>query len=268
MESRNEFDAEKKRQVFIKPDESLHRSQIRTLNVLRGQSKCDSLDQRSQLTDQLTLLQPTVPSDYLYEIVTNYIAEIAPAIIHVPARVIQLLIRDDFYRSVYEVSSKPGYTTGRTAAESRCFLKLYDNVTNFERPKYGCLNYLNAPAGVPSAAMYGDCYFTLKQSVRKRITISSGDTFTNVSIGVLDFCNHVLMTIEQPNLITLCKVALGEIRSGKYSDNPVYKELQIHGEVKLSRDIASVHAPAADYATIGQTITEFSERFNVPIVWF
>jgi hypothetical protein len=209
----------------------------------------------------------------LYEALAEYIANRAPMVIHVHAKTIPILIEDGHYRSSFETNSthgsasdatKSGYMNARYAWESACFLKLYDKTTNFERPKYGALNFLNMCGGVPSAISYGSCYMVLSNELRKRITISTGDTSGSRCIGVLDFCNHVLLALSYVELIEAIKIAIGVIESSSHYCGG-YREIQIHGEMLLSRDIAELHA---DETLSDDLIAQWIETFKVPVVKF
>lgn len=151
----------KLRQVFIKPDETLARDQIRTLNVLRGQAKCDSIDatdkfravvasslfeqkgksvkkkgakncnvepENAQAVLQKNPLANITP-DVAYAAVLKYIAESAPITVNISPAVLKLVSDDGYLRSVFEVNKKgDAYIQSRINFESVCFLKLYDSV--------------------------------------------------------------------------------------------------------------------------------------------
>jgi len=253
---------DKIRQVFIKPDDSLKRDQTRVINVLRGQSKCDSIDAKDKLVAAIVDAYPWEEAEIVHAALTEYIAEAAPITINVPSTTIPILNRDQFYRSTFETNTKPNYIQQRAKWESDCFLKLYDGVTNFERPKYGALNYLNNPAGVPSAYSYGDLFMTLRPHIRRRVTIATGDTAGSRCLGVLDFCDHVLVSLDKTELANICKIAMNEIPFADYTAN-IYKEVQIHGELKLNRDIASIHMPAGIH---DDAIVNFANQNNIAIV--
>lgn len=274
----------KVKQVFIKPDESLQRDQIRTINVLRGRSKCDSIDASDKLLARVTdciagtssklpaLMVDSVLLDpqTVLEATSDYIANIAPLVIHVKPDTIPILIGDGHYRSSFETNTTQGkktnsnYMKPRVGWESECFLGLYNSTTNFERPKYGALNFLNHATGVKSAIGYGSCYMTLKPHVRRRVTLATGDTSASRCLGVLDFCNHVLIALSDQELYYLIQIAVGLIESAP-NDLPAftYREIQIHGELKLSRDIESLHAGRDAY----DVAEAFSRELDIPVVW-
>lgn len=284
----------KLRQVFIKPDETLARDQIRTLNVLRGQAKCDSIDAtdkfRAMVTSSLSEqggkkkgakncnVEPenaqavpqknplaNITPEVAYAAVLKYIAESAPITVNIHPSVLKLVSDDGYLRSVFEVNKKgDAYIQSRINFESVCFLKLYDSAVKFERPKYGALNFLNLPGGISSASVYGKWHLVLKDAVRRRCTLAPGDTFGVSTIGVLDFCTHVLCYLTGGEIRELVKIALGIIPHGtKYEGS--YREIQIHGEVRCDRDFAALHVPKGDDLKIAE---EFSQKYNIPLVLY
>jgi hypothetical protein len=52
------------------------------------------------------------------------------------------------------------------------FDKKYKDAINFERVKYGVVNFTNDPKGVKKAEQYGASYFLLKSHVRDRCTLT------------------------------------------------------------------------------------------------
>lgn len=242
------------RQVFIRADPKLHRDQIRVVNVLRGQSKCESLDAEQQL--RITDLQK----------ILDYIAQDAPAIIHVSPVACDHLLQDTHYRSAFELQNRnEGYIKLRLQWESACFHKLYDGVTPYERPKYGALNILNTPDGHLAARSYGQWYMTLSPNCRKRITVATGDTVGSRTLGVLDFCAHVVKSFSDNELNWLAKICNNDVTHGAYNGE-IYREIQIHGEINLSEDIVSLHVPTSQLTN--ETALQFSKKFGVELIGF
>jgi hypothetical protein len=116
----------KLRPVFIGRDETLNRDQIRTLNTLRGQAKCDSIDATEAVLARC--VHQTLSRDEVFARVSKYIAEDAPITVNVAPHVVKLLCQDTHLRSTFEINSGkgPAYLQTRVAAESRVFLGLYD----------------------------------------------------------------------------------------------------------------------------------------------
>jgi len=252
--------------VFIKPDASLQRDQIRTINVIRGRSKCESMDAEPQLIETLSKVCKMDPHVIL-SVIQDYLSNTAPLVIHVSDKTLALLLSDTHYRSSFETATHNNanagvYMDSRIKWESECFLKLYDGVTNFERPKYGALNFLNKSTGVKAAAGYGRHYVTLKRHVRQRVTLSTCDTSSSRCLGVLDYCDHVLNHLSEFELKELTEVATGKKLEGNEKQSQVYREIQIHGELDIARDFEALHVTKESDIAV-----EFSKKFNVPIIF-
>lgn len=326
------------RQVFIKREYESHilrRDQIRALNVMRGQSKCESILSTPAFLNKLTTtlelppykhVEPVVPTKlakaaakptrgkkgkivaaalpiniekdvvnvdgdinadliqhiplkplttddtaYVYKEISKYIATRAPITVNINPHIIKILIDDCIYRSTFEVNASKGasYLAVRTAWESQCFLGLYDGAINFDRCKYGALNYLNCPQGIPSARGYGRWHFTLNDALRKRCTLATGDTAGSRTLGVLDFCDHVLIDLQPNELRALADVATERVKFTLPTVYCAYREIQIHGELNCGRDIASLHVPRGEVGTADFVIAEeFSHTYNIPIVLY
>lgn len=248
--------------VFIKPDpadKSLHRDQIRAVNVMRGQAKCDHIDAVGALAGRFT----KIGHADMIEPALEYVANAAPAITHVSEITLRNLLEDTHYRSTFEITTKGAeYLEARKVWESACFHKLYDGVVPFERPKYGVLNILSTPAGVTAAVSYGQCYIEYQPHVRKRITLAAGDTSSARIIGVLDYPAHIMQSFTDDELLGIVDILKGDTHSINPQD--IYREIQIHGEVDIARDVAAVHAPRS----IEQTAVEFGKKFNIRVVLF
>jgi hypothetical protein len=81
------------------------------------------------------------------------------------------------------------------------------------------------------------------------------------------FC-HILQHYTDPELNELIAVAVGEKKFAKSRSDYVYREIQYHGEIRLDRDIASLHVNArhaADASTM-KLIEEFRKRYKVEII--
>lgn len=333
------------RQVFIRKEYEphvLHRDQIRALNVMRGQSKCDSLSFTPAFLNKITTtlalppykhappvvqkkltkpaakpkgkkgtvttvglpldiekdvvteakdiiagnpinaeyeafrnnMKPLTTGDtaYVHAEISKYIATKAPITVNINPHIIKILIDDGIYRSTFEVNASKGaaYLAGRIAWESACFLGLYDSAVNFDRCKYGALNYLNCPQGILGARGYGRWHFTLNNDVRRRCTLATGDTAGSRTLGVLDFCDHVLVELHPDELRALADVATGRVACTLPTVyKACYREIQIHGELNCGRDVASLHVPRSEVVSADFAIAEeFSRRYNVPIVMY
>jgi len=96
---------------------------------------------------------------------------------------------------------------------------------------------MNNPSGVALCSYYGDSYMELKKELRLRTTFCEQDS-SNEScvVGVISHYCHVLQRYNDNELRSLITVVQkGENKTGCREDT--YKEIQIHGEVRLNRDI-------------------------------
>lgn len=274
--------------IYMRSTSILNSQQHRALHILREYSKRESDSAASKFHDAIRsalalsisvpTIKSTIPSltvddaDYVHDEISKYIATRAPITINIDPNIIGILLKDRIYRSTFEVktSKSAQYLAQRTAWESACFLGLYDNATNFDRPKYAALNYLNCPQGIPDTRRYGQWYFTLKDSLRKRCTITPGDSEEGGLIGVLDFCDHILVNLYPDELRALADVATGRIEHAPPTSYiHYYREVQIHGELNCNRDVASLHIPAVHFDTPAYSVAmAFSRKYKVPIIIF
>jgi hypothetical protein len=118
---------------------------------------------------------------------------------------------------------------------------------------------------------------TLRPHVRRRITVATGDTSGSRCLGVLDFCYHVLLALGPDEMYYLIQIAAGLIEHApKTCRTYTYREIQIHGELSIARDIEELHVdnsyssePTADTGiSLREYADEFSAKFNIPIVKF
>jgi hypothetical protein len=202
------------------------------------------------------------------ELIQDYIANTAPITINVAPNTIKIMTSDGYYRSTFETSTKgESYLQQRKIHENKCFLGLYDlkTVTNFDRPKYGALNFLNNPAGIPSAQGYGAFHLTVASPVRKRCTITPMDSFGFTVMGVLDYCDHVWMHLGPKELKALVRLVMGKIESSDQYGS-IYREIQIHGDMKCDRDFLTLSVPRGTDPTNLDIAVAFTEKFGIKLV--
>ncbi len=244
--------------IFLNPKAlsgRLKRDQIRTLNVIRGRSRHESNAAMNGLSKKIIGTDVGEFLEYIY---------CCDMTINMGANVIELMMKDTHYRSSFETNTHVGnsggingYMTERAKWESDCFLQLYDTVTDFERPKYGALNYLSSKHG--AAPSYGNCFIVLHDHVKMRTTISTGDTSVSRCLGVLDHCAHVVNHFTKSELSGINDII---IRGNTNVTTNQYRELQIHGELSLSEDVARIHVPSA-HKLIGE---KFAAQFGTKLV--
>ena len=110
------------------------------------------------------------------------------------------------------------------------FDKKYAKATDFERVKYGVINFTNDPKGVGACVGYGQSYFLLKEHVRPRCTFTDMDSSNaNSSIATFKYCFKILDKLNDNEL----KAAIQASKAQEVASSctTTYKEMQIHGPV-------------------------------------
>ena len=154
----------------------------------------------------------------------------------------QFFINDTHYRSQFETGKSSGSLSrqSRTNWENRMFDQKYSKATDFERVKYGVINFTNDPKGVSAAASYGPSYFLLKEHVRERCTFADQDSSNAASsIGTLRYSFKILNKMNDAEL----KGAMDAAKAKEVASSctRTYKEMQIHGPVEFNKDIQCIY---------------------------
>lgn len=207
----------------------LTRSQKKAIEFVKNQSsKHFEASQRSLLKSAEKAVIDSILERIRYEV---------DIIVHFSfEKIVDKLLQDKSYKSLFEIDSKD--TTGllvRKTAEDKIFGNSYQNVPAVERPKYGCLNIFGNPRGVKTAYYYGTSFLILR-NVKWRSTWSNTDTFSvNVATTAFDNNPLVLSKFERNDLVSLISYA----ETGKFlnTDDSDYREVQIHGDIQLERDV-------------------------------
>jgi len=179
--------------------------------------------------------------------VLSYIRDEAPIVIHLDlAARLDKLMRDTHYRNQFETGCTRGSSDleKRKTWEDRLFQGIYEGAPGFDRVKYGVLNAVNDPRGISTVAkQYGLDYIVLR-GVRLRTTFSDRDSCNQGQLASCEWYAHVLEKYNDLELRAVVEVALGE---RLFADSAVldtaaggYKEVQIHGEVRLSQHLEAV----------------------------
>ena len=133
-----------------------------------------------------------------------------------------------------------------------------------------------------TARVYGNCYLVLKEEVRYRTTFASmdsGDLATRISSGApgvgrsLATCEHYAHVLLEYTDADLGKV-LRLLQEGVLQSLGVasvagssYKEAQVHGEVRLDRDVEALVVPEADRGVAEAAAVAFGARHGVHVRW-
>ncbi|KAK3342202.1 hypothetical protein B0T25DRAFT_560195 [Lasiosphaeria hispida] len=211
--------------------------------------------------------------------------------------VVQHLIADGVYRNQFEtnisnggLSASPG--GARDEWERALFGGAYhaggqDEDWCAHRPKYGALDLLGHAADGP-APRFGSCFFVLDPAVLPRCTFTFGgsqdlprwrgtaDEFDGLLAAVLEesFVSESalgLMGLRPPELVArmLARGTGGQVAGKELSRNlDHYIEAQIHGEVRLGRDVERLVAdPSFRNTETGRGLVALSNRFGFPLQW-
>ncbi len=130
--------------------------------------------------------------------------------------------------------------------ESRIFDRAYDEAAPAERPAYGALDYRRRPVG--AAPRFGSAHFRLAAHALERTTFCYPDSFLEPA----DFG-----TADRMRLVDL---ALAD-RQDALDD---YIEAQVHGPVRLARDIEAL---VLDPCYRGTAVEESARRLPCPVEW-
>ncbi|CAB9526425.1 Protein of unknown function (DUF3626) [Seminavis robusta] len=207
----------------------------------------------------------------------DYIQDDAPIVIHLKESTLSFLVKDTHYRNLFETSTSGGGRdkNARGKWESDMFGGSYNSsaCTNFDKPKYGCLNVSGDIQGVNSARRYGNLFMILQPHVRYRSTFFNKDTGAFVATATLathEFYAHVLDGYNDNDLSAVVNVCKSTRVGGTRSTCTTYKEVQIHGPVCLATDIQALSVPG-HYGTAGEAlkkdVLEFQKKANCNILW-
>jgi hypothetical protein len=228
------------------------------------------------------------------QITFTYILTLAPFIIHVNLdKVFPALLLDTHYRNQFETGTSRGVLSHKRRAtwEDSLFRRTYTTAQGQERVKYGVINLYNSRSGVEKIArQYGRSYLELSSdiSLRLRCTFTNGDCWKDgkEGVGTAEAYAHVMLSWTKEEILEVVKVAKYEIiKTSKARDRlppptpPLFEEvgrwpeLQVHGPVELSKDVARlvVHQehrkPGAAGEAMRQQLLRFEEKFGVRVVW-
>jgi hypothetical protein len=153
-----------------------------------------------------------------------------------------------------------------------------------ERPKYGALDLMLHADG--PAPRFGSCYFLLKPEVGRRCTFTYLDSHQDPrQRGTLEELDDVLAALLEeifyydfalgetdltvPRLLDHLTTRLASGKRAKMAHNlNHYIEAQVHGEVRLDRDVESLVAdPAFHGTTVGATLEKLCTANGIALAW-
>ncbi|MDT0379328.1 DUF3626 domain-containing protein [Streptomyces sp. DSM 42041] len=175
-----------------------------------------------------------------------------PDRVHGGAAILDALAEGGLYRSQFVTGTSNGGLTAHPGGdrwrwESRLFGRVYDDAPPGERPVYGALNHRGRSYG--GAARFGSAHFRLTASARARATFCYPDSCTHpADLGVTD---------------TVARLAELADADGR---DPLddYVEAQVHGEVRLDRD---VEALVLDPCFRGTEVAAAADRLPCAVEW-
>lgn len=149
--------------------------------------------------------------------------------IDIPGELVEKVVKSGRFKSTLEPGTGTkgkAYNTGRTTYELMAFG--ISPTTTVGRPIYGYMGI-----GSRTAGFYGDVTFVLKEEVRRRTTVTFGDSL-NYYIG------NPIRPSDVPGASPNRLMDAGTIfRYGELGEPPDYVEMQVHGGVTLD-DVETV----------------------------
>lgn len=225
---------------------NLEPCQMDALRHVRNLARINHNKALPELTQRFEQMGYTVADMWM---TLAWIRELAPVIIHVNLPTIaENLAKDSHYRNQFETKSSAGLLdfSVRNDWEASLFGRAYEDAQHFHRPKYGVLNVWNDPYGIYGCEQYGDSYLVLKD-VRLRCTLAPQDSggLPAQRLAVLDYYGHTLLEYSREELEETVKLARhGREKLGDSQhlchDWGKYKEVQIHGEIDLSKHVERI----------------------------
>ncbi|MEU3460515.1 DUF3626 domain-containing protein [Streptomyces sp. NPDC006733] len=165
--------------------------------------------------------------------------------------ILRRLAQDGVYASQFVTGTSNGGLTAHPGGdrwrwESRIFGGAYDQAPAHERPVYGALDHLREPVG--AAPRFGSSHFRLTAEAVARSTFCYPDSFTEpTDFGVATRCALVELAV-----------------AGELDALDGYIEAQVHGPVRLDRD---VEALVLDPSYRGTDVEAAAARLPCPVEW-
>ncbi len=170
---------------------------------------------------------------------------------HPSLPVLRKLVEDGCFHSQFVTGTSNGGLTAHPGGdrwrwESRIFGGAYDHAPADERPVYGALNFRRKSVG--AAPRFGSAHFRLTEDVLARTTFCYPDShFEPSAFGVAS---------------RMALIAMAEADDRDALDD--YIEAQVHGPVRLDRDVAAL---VLDPSHRGTVVEAEAHRLPCPIEW-
>lgn len=230
----------------------LTETQIKALKLIN--QKCNA--NHSNMIERIEYVNKWDNTKYSHKQLKRDFLEF-PLYINFSVKYLSSIAKDTHYRNQFETGHSSGtYGSDRSYWENLIFDRIYDEATPFERPKYGNIP-VNKPDGKSKhiynrlANHYGTVYFVLKDEVKHRTTFCKGDSCECDSPYYISNFNYPSDSICKDNYV------IRSFRDEGYSYMSYeYYEIQIHGPIRLNKDIESFHYPAGE---------DFETKYNVEL---
>jgi hypothetical protein len=187
------------------------------------------------------------PIDRALKITLNFHPDRANEAVHI----LDSIARSGIYKSQFETSTSNGGLTAHPGGdrwrwESRIFNGAYDSAPPAERPKYGSLNYKKDCYG--GSPRFGSAYLRLKRELLNYSTFCYPDSvFEPEAFGT---ANHMAL------------IELANADDKDLLDD--YVEAQIHGELRIARDIEAL---VLDPSYRGTDVESLAKSLGCEIEW-
>lgn len=155
----------------------------------------------------------------------------APLVIHLHPNILMYML-DDNYKNLFEAGTGGGCTRFQTRKnwERKIFNGAYDadGTEDYERPRYGAVNWAEDPRGIKAASQYGRYALELKPFVRARVTFAPRDTDSVAfdQMGTLKYSAHLFLD-KKHGFTDAELVHLFSNRRGAPPRGSKYKEIQV-----------------------------------------
>jgi hypothetical protein len=165
--------------------------------------------------------------------------------------IVDLMAADGVYRSQFVTGTSNGGLTAHPGGdrwrwESRIFGGAYDDAPDEQRPVYGGLNFRHKPFG--AAPRFGSAHFRLTAETLTRATFCYPDSFFEPELfGVA-------------TSFSLTEAAFADDKDALDD----YIEAQVHGLVRLDRDIEAL---VLDPCYLGTKVELAAARLPCPVEW-
>lgn len=183
-----------------------------------------------------------------------------------PSVLAKHLIDDPYYRNQFETKTTGGSTdlARRRKWESSLFNQIYNEADHSDRVKYGLLNITNTIFD-NTAKIYGDSYFILNNNIKKRCSFTYGDSCNFPTTYSFLYPNQFLNKLPENFTNYIINNKFEKLNNMLNT----YIEVQIHGDIKIDRDIDKIMINKIyKHENEGVLLENISAKYNIPIEWF